>query len=226
MREVRLRAEDVDVDITIPMGDGVAVLTGGYGGYEPVDRQDGIAVTDWSGQAPISQDVPLMLDGGRQKRSVEGQLAQVRRLGRDPDGGPPPVFRAWGPIHLEGKRWVLPSNGIEFSTDEEECKRRNDGELYRQAFTLHLLEYVDPDTIRLRHRRSKSKRGAPARTGGTAYPGSTYTVQKGPSGKGETAVEIAAKLYGDWRECKGLARENDIADPRKPLKVGRVLRLP
>lgn len=216
MREVRLRAEDGSVDITIPMGDGVAIPTGGYGGYKAVDRQDGISVTDWVGQAPITEDVPLMLDGGRQKRSIERELAQVRRLGRDPDGGPPPIFKVSGPIHHEGKRWVLPDNGIEFSTDEEECKLRNDGEHYRQAFTLHLLEYVDPDTIRIRGK----QRGRAGLSGNVAV-GGTYTTKKG-----DTLQSIAARELNDWRLWQELGRKNGLTDPHQRLPAGKVLRYP
>jgi len=218
MREVRLRAEDGSVDITIPMGDGVAVPTGGYGGYKTVDRQDGIAVTDWTGQAPITEDVPLMLDGGRQKRSIERELTQVRRLGRDPDGGPPPIFKVWGPIHHgEGKRWVLPDNGIEFSTDEEECKLRNDSEHYRQAFTLHLLEYVDPDTIHIRGK----QRGRARRLSDNVAVGGTYTTKEG-----DTLQSIAAHELNNWRRAKELGRVNGRTDPHERLPAGLTLRFP
>jgi hypothetical protein len=224
MKEVKILAPSAGIEITEPMGDGVAVITDGLGGWSTVERQDAIAVTDWTGQEPLAQDVPLMLDGGRHRRSVERRLAKIIALGRPQDGGRPPVFQVWGPIHYPGKRWVLPKGGITLSTDEDECRRRNDGELYRQALTLHLLEYVSPEQA------SVHKRGA--RTGlARAVPvigiannvatGSTYRT----TGR-ESLDEIASRLYGDWRVGKDIGARNGRRDTSRPLPPGTELTLP
>jgi nucleoid-associated protein YgaU len=217
MREVRILAPSAGVDVTVPMGEGVATLTGGLGGWQTVERQDDVAVTDWVGQAPLAQDVPLMLDGGRRRRSVERELAALLKLGRPPGQRVPPIFKVFGPVHFSGNEWVLPDGGIELSTDEDECCRRNDGELYRQALTLHLLEYVKPDTIRIR-----GKKNAHGQIADAEVVGGTHTVRS----DARTLAKIAAKVYGDWRRWQDIGRVNGIHDPNKPLQVGRVLKLP
>src|SRR5262245_22666969 len=115
MSEVRIRARDreVAIDIRVPMGNGPATITGGLGGYEVVERHDNVGVTDWSKQQPITQDVPLLLNGYEAGRSVEREWNTIKRLGlRSSADRRPPVFTVEGPIEFPHKRWVLPDNGI------------------------------------------------------------------------------------------------------------------
>src|SRR4029079_19059428 len=107
----------------------------------------------------------------------------------------------WGPIYFEGKSRVLPDNGIEL--DAESVIREDDGTLVRQALTLHMLEYIAPDRVRLRKKRNAPK-GHPENTGGTPFPGRTYTTKAG-----DTLHSIAANLYGDWHEWKAIAKKNN-----------------
>jgi len=224
MKEIHIIAKDPDIDLKIPMGDGPAIITGGLGGWQTIDRQDDIAATDWVGQGPLTQDVPLLLDGYAEGDSVERAMNTVFKLGRDARGNEnvPPVFTIDGPIYFSDSHWVLPDGSIDL--DPASVIRRDDGELLRQAFTLHLLEYVKPDQVKLRGKKKtpKHQRGEPGKTGGTAFPGKSYTVSKG----GQSLHEIAAILYGDPGEWKAIGRANDIADPNRKLPAGKVLKLP
>jgi hypothetical protein len=204
------------------MGDGPAIITGGLGGWQVVPRQDDVGSTDWEGQEPLTQDVPLLLDGFPDDESVEREWNTVKKLGRDAVGDErvPPVFKVWGPIEYggEGKAWILPDNGIQ--PNAQSIIRRDDGELLRIEFTLSLLEYIRPDTIK-RHKKKKSKRGNPAKTGGTAFPGTSYTVRKGDS-----LVSIAKDLYGDWKRWADIGKLNGLHDANRQLPAGMKLRLP
>lgn len=224
MEEAHIRSTDGTINIRVPMGDGPALITGGLGGWQTIDRQDDIAATDWVGQGPLTQDVPLFLDGYGDGESVMPQMQTIFKLARDVTGNEnvPPVFQIDGPIFFPEAHWVLPEGGIDL--DPASTIRNDNGGLLRQAFTLHLLEFVKPDEVRLRGKKKtpKHQRGEPGRTGGTAFPGKSYTVPKG----GQSLHEIAALLYGDASEWKAIGAKNDIADPNRKLPAGKVLKLP
>jgi LysM repeat protein len=227
VKPIRFIATDPQIDIEVPVGNLGAQLVGGLGGYQEIERQDDVSLTDWSGQEALKQDISVLLDGYAKGDSVERELNTILKLGRDPNGERvPPVFKVFGPVYYEGKSWVLPADGIDLSGGEIETIRRSgNGELLRQEVILHLLEFIPPEQIRLRSKK-KSKtpqhqRGEPARTGGTAFPGKSYTVREG-----ETLISIAAKLYGTWEAWKAIGDLNGIADPHRKLPAGKVLKLP
>lgn len=214
MRRCRIIAKDPPIDISIPMGEGPAVPTGGFGGWKAVQRQDDVSVTDWEGQEPLTQDVPLLLNGYESDESVEREWNTVKKLGRDPNGDEhkPPAFKVFGPIDgPEGKSWVLAEGGIEVNPASI-LKRPGSGELLRIEFTLHLLEYIRPGVIRSRRRR---------RIGIGRAQALTYTTHPG-----QTLAGIAATQLGDWKLWKEIGRKNGIADPFRLLPAGRVLKLP
>jgi len=215
MKPVRIVAKDPAIDITIPMGDGPAIPTGGLGGWVPVELQDDVDAVDWEGQRGLGEDVPLLLNGLEQDDPVDREWNTVKKLGRDPNGDErkPPVFRVWGPLDApEGKAWVLPDNGIEVL---EMSKRKGDGALLRVEFVLHLLEYTAPEVIKAR-RRKKGKAGLSQ----NVAVGGTYTTKAGDS-----LISIAARLFNDWKRWKGLGEANGISDPNRKLPAGRVLKV-
>lgn len=222
MKPYRFVAKNPAIDITIPGGDGPAI-PGGFGGWVTVALQDDIEGVDWEGQPPLTEDVPLLLNGLEENRSVQREWNTVKKLGRDPNGDEhrPPVFRVWGPVDApEGKAWVLPANGIEIINNEETVKR-NDGDYLRVEFVLHLLEYTAPEVIKARRRKRKRKPKAHGPNSGTTAPGKTYKAHKG-----DTLEDIAAAIYDDPSRWKEIAAKNNLTDPHKPLPAGRVLRLP
>jgi LysM repeat protein len=213
MKPIRIIAKDPGIDIEIPMGDGPAIPTGGFGSWIAIPRQDDVAVTDWEGQEPLTEAVPLLLDGYAKGDSVQREWNTVKKLGRDPNGDErrPPVFKVYGPIDApEGKSWVLPDGGITPNTAS--IIKSNDGDLLRIEFTLSLLEYVRPDTIR---RRTKARRGIGK---GQAL---TYTTRAG-----DTLESIAARVLGDRKLWKALGKKNGLHDPLRSLPANRTLNLP
>jgi nucleoid-associated protein YgaU len=230
LQEVRIVAKSPRIDIIVPMGDGPAVVTGGLGGWQAVERIDDIAFTTWEGQEPLTQDLPLLLDGnGRTPRSVQAELNTLLQLGRSfnhKERSAPPVFKVWGPMQFgEGKNWVLGDGGIELGTDD--TWRLDDGTLIRQSLVLHLIEFVNPQVIRRKGSKIALGPGKVVPGGGASllFPnevvGGTYTTKVG-----DTLSSIAAKLYDGWEAWEPIARKNDLTDPNRKLPVGTKLILP
>lgn len=212
---LRIVAKDPRIDIWVDMGDGPATITGGLGGWRTVERVDDIALTDWAGQGPLTQDVPVMLDGFAKSEPVEQELKTLFKLGRDVTGNEstPPVFEIAGPIHFPEAHWVLPEGGIEL--DDASTIRADNGLLLRQALTLHLLEFVDPDEVKLRRkRRHKQRMGI---SDNQALTDTTHP--------GDTLAKIAHREKGSWEKWKEIGQRNGINDPNRVLPKGTELRL-
>lgn len=227
MRELRIIAKSRKIDITVPMGDGPATITGGFGGWKPVERLDDIAFSSWEGQEPLTQDVPILLDGwGANPQSIERQLNTLFKLGRDftgPRSAPPP-FKVWGPVYYPKKTWVLGDDGITLGTDD--TIRLEDGTVVRQSLTLHMMEFVNPNQIRQdSHHSIGPGRVVPGGGDSLVFPaevvGGTYTTKEG-----DTLQKIAARLYGEWQQWKAIGRKNGLTDPFAKLPAGMKLILP
>jgi hypothetical protein len=204
-------AREAHLDFWVDMGDGPATLTGGLGGWQTVERIDDVALTDWVGQGPLTQDIPVMLDGYPDE-SVERDLKNILALGRDTEG-PPPVFEIDGPIYFPEAHWVLPDGGI--ALDPGSTIRSDNGTILRQALTLSVLEYVPPDEVRLRGKKRHKDRFGVA-------DNRALTVVTKP---GDNLAKIAAREFGDWRKWTLIGPKNSIADPHRILPAGRVIRL-
>lgn len=202
--QLHLVSADGSLDLKLNMGDGPATPTAGFAGYETVQRIRKKSMTAFVGVEPFAQDVPVMLDGYGENRSIERQLEKLLEFG----GGT--RFNAYGPIHR-------PSNGngdlYIFGDEPEfgETIRASDGTLLRQRLTLKLQEFV-PARI------SGRKRG---KTGvGQAVP-LTFTV----FGDINTLAKIANHEYHDWTRWKEIGKKNGLSDPHRVLPAGRVLKL-
>jgi hypothetical protein len=239
INKLRILSQQANIDLTVHMGDGPATITGGLGGWKEVERLDQTSITTWEGRGAVTQDVPVLLNGfewwshkeGRMipTSSVQPLLQEILKLGLEPF-----VFSIEGAIHFPKKHWVLPDGGIERGTDD--TIREEDGMLVRQSLVLHLMEYVNPKKAIVRNPKiglgeaeevtPANQRGEPGKTGGTAFPGKTYTVGQGKNGNGETLVEVAALLYGRWEAWKALGAKNNVRDANRKLKPGTNLVLP
>lgn len=201
-KQLRLIASNPAVDIEVPMGDGPATPTAGYAGWEEVQRIERRAMTSFNGLPAFQQDVPIMLDGWREDRSIERQLEELEKLGGNV------VFRAIGPIFRSGSRFVF-GDEPEFG----EMIRASDETLLRVRVTLKLMEFVRPDLAGTKPRPKHSvEMGIPLE----------YTVH----GEDDTLAKIALALYHDRSRAIVIGRLNGITDVHKKLKIGRTLRLP
>ncbi len=227
MSEVRIIAKDPPIDISVPLGDGVPTLTGaGLGGWKSVEVIDDEALTVWEGQTNPGQDIPLMLDGwGLHPKSVQQDFDTLLKLSLvRPNSSPPspPPFQVWGPVHFPGRWWVLPENGIELSTDEDEVGFLSNGDLYRQALTLHMVAFNHDVFGRKKKRPPNSGIGDQSKGPAIGPPVPlTHTTTQG-----ETFSSVAADHFnGQWWQWAELAEKNPSL-PRSPfmkLPPNRVL---
>jgi hypothetical protein len=208
--KIRLAAVSKPIDIEVQAGDGAATPTAGLAGYEVVQRHKKKGMTSFVGVEPFQQDVPIFVDGLAEGRSVERIWEQLIALG----GGT--VFRAYGPVELPGRRHV-------FGADPEITEQVKDPEGRRIRFrmVLKLMEFVPADQVGERKRHApRHQRGEPGKTGGTAFPGTSYTTSAD-----ETLIDVAKKLYGNWEMARAIGQKNGIADVHKPLPAGTKLKL-
>lgn len=197
-RRLRLVAAKPNVDITVDMGDGPATPTGGFAGWEEVARVQRRAMTAFEGLPAKTQDVPILIDGYREDRSVERQVEAVLSLGGAV------VFTAVGPIFGSGGRFVF-GDEPEFT----EQIRASDETLLRARIVLKLMGYVPAAAA--------GEKPRPHIALGEAVP-LEYTVRQG-----DTLVKIAYAQYHDRSRWKEIGEKNGIQDPHKKLKPGTVL---
>ncbi|HEU5046072.1 MAG TPA: LysM peptidoglycan-binding domain-containing protein [Nocardioidaceae bacterium] len=194
------------------------------GGWQVVSRPRRVGMTDYQGPDPVTQDVPIVLDGTRTGASQEALISRLYQMMRTKVGPrkEPPVIEVTGvPIPFHGARWVI--NGI---TPGDEIRRERDGHRIQAAMTISLLEYVGGNVIirggstkaaKAKHTSPAKKSAAKSKTTGKT---STWVVKAG-----DTLSGIAAKEYGDASEWHRIATANNIRDPRS-LKIGTKLKIP
>lgn len=195
--------------------DGEATLTQGFGGWETVSRPQRVALTRWTGNDPIGQDVPILLDGYAGGVDVEPKLQELLKRSRVRPGAglPPAVWRLRGPIFYPEKKWIV--SGIQFGEILRTPRGENSAALTRQRATISFLEYIDPDQIRIKKIKRRLK----------------------PKGKknsiladGKSIRQIAVEYYGTGEivvaRALGKAQDPPIRDVKKELGKKRKIRLP
>lgn len=206
-----LRMQGLGFDVSVGLDDDVTKPSGGGAKWDEVDRPEDVALTDYTGDSLVHLDVPVLLDGYRAGVDQTALLSQILTLTRGGSAGRAPDFIATGPIPYSGLRCVMEA------PDWGDTMRFDDGRLARQALTLHLIEFVDPDAIAVTAK--KSDAGA---AGGGKSKTKGVTVKAG----GETLLQVATRVYGNPSLAQEIGRMNGIRDVRKKIKAGTVLRLP
>lgn len=187
-------------EFTVPLGDGPVLPTAGGAVFEETERAERTALTDFQGNELIRLDVPVFYDGWPHE-SVEARVNRLTQLWRGNDSQPPESFVARGPMPYSGLRYTMePPEWLNI------VRRRRDGEMVRVELTLHLVQWVRPDQIRVKHRKPKTR---------------TIVLKTAMS-----CIEIAAHYLHDAAAGPLVARLNKIKDPRKKLKAGTRVILP
>jgi hypothetical protein len=191
--------------LRLPLGQGPAVLGFATDGWETVSRPGARAITRWTGVSPNSLEIPFLLDGYADRRSIQAERDRLLVLARPKGNGPPPVLKLSGPVDHRGLRWVI----VEIAWGAS--IRHPSRGLLRQAGTVRLMQYVRPDRVRVRR-----------------LP--RMTSQWGPvdARKGDTWRKLAARHLSDAARWKEIARlnGNKPATATRELKAGRRVRLP
>lgn len=211
VRAIRLHGRKFDFEV--PLGNGRIIPTGGGAVLGEGTRPQRAPITLYEGEAPITLDVPVLLDGWP-NRSVKDGLDQILGLCFGDDGERPPDFTASGPMPFSGRRFVM--DGLpEFG----EALGSPNGQRHtvRQALTLHLREFEDPDVL-------NSRRVKGRRKGGQVGPGTALGAVDLP--RQMSLVEVAAHYLHDPGRAKEIGDLNGVRDVTKKLDKGRRIKLP
>lgn len=203
----------------VRLADGVSQPQGN-GGWSIVKTPKRKGFIDWVGYDPWVMQVPCLLDGFREDRSVERDILELEWMMRVVTStGTPVVVKLAGPIPLRGLRWVLAN--IEWG----QAYYNNNGDRTRAYFTIEFLQFQEPGVLIANKETSPAAaaqdRAASGTTAAATPPsGRTYTVKRG-----DTLWAIAARELGKGSRYTEIVTTNNIRDPNN-VKVGTVLRLP
>lgn len=206
--------------LTAELGNGVPVLTANSG-WNSIQRQRQVSVTEWAGRDPITLDIPIMFDGLRHNSSVERSVNSLYWLMLHQQGPrrEPAVVMVKGPVPYSTYRWVI--SGIQPGQDADSVVRReSDGRIIRWVGTVTLTQHV-PGDVMVIHKKSPAKthRASTQKHGGTTRV-RYYTVRQGDS-----LGSIAARLLHSSSKWHEIAKLNNIRDPNS-IKVGQRLKIP
>jgi hypothetical protein len=187
--------------------DEAPTITGGYGGWDTVQRPKKASLTVWEGRDPFQLTIPLLLS--RAGQPVSSDIHDIAVLSSGTSKGRPPLVQVFGtimlPVHA-GDDWV-----IQDVSWGESIWRQTDAVIIRQHVTLTLLEFVDDQLL-------------PASTLASRRDGRAiirhYRVKKG-----DTLRSIAARQLGDPRRWSDIAVLNGLRSSGK-LKPNTLLKLP
>jgi len=205
--------------LSFDIDDGEAVLTQGFGGWETVARPQRVAITRYTGNDPIGQSVPILLDAYARSGNVEPRLQGLLRQSQGQSGAAPTVWKLDGPIFYPEKRWIV--SGIEFGETLrvplpfQSAAGIAASALTRQRATISFLEYVRPDQIRVRRvKRTYKPKGK----------------KKQVEAKGQSIKQLTAEYYGTSEirvaRALGKAQKPPIRDVKKKLGKKKKIRLP
>lgn len=140
---VVIQAWSLAITVTAMLGEAGGQITGGYGAWQQANVPRSDPLTQWTGRNLITQDLAIVLDGWSKNRSVEGDITKLEALAtRRPATLTPPVIRLIGGVPRPGLKWVI--NGMDYG---DYLRNGKTGARIRQAFVLHLMEYVEDTTL-------------------------------------------------------------------------------
>ena len=203
---------DLKIQITAILDGAGAVITGGYGGWDMIQRPRRQSVTHWGGRNPFSMDLAIVLDGHQKFDTIETECNNLDRLALPfPNpGGSPAVVELIGEAipHHDIKEWVI--DGLEWGA----TIRDRNGHRTRQHVVVKLLRYVEIDKIQV-------TAAANARNNSGSTGVRTVPVQKG-----DTLQKISARYLGFGHRYKEIQRLNPGIDDPGNLKGRATVKIP
>ena len=180
--------------------------------------------SNWSDQDRMGQKPELHYTGGQRKKlsmelffdtyesrsDVREHTFKVANLlvFNSEAHRPPKVTLSWGPGAPGGTHADFPFTGVLESLKQQFVLFLGDGTPVRAKLIVAFLEFTLPE-----EELEENEPNSPDHT-------KAYVVKAG-----DTVSGIATMFYGDPRQWRPIAIENDIADPRK-LVAGAVLAIP
>lgn len=201
--------------LRVPAILGNARRTGGWGGWEVINRVRQVGFIEWQTVEPAQMEVSIVLDGLLTDTDQEPFVRNLERMAtpqRAAGNQPPPItIRGAVPAHAKVK-WVI--RGLDWS-EEAIVRRSRDGHRIQQGVTLDLIQYVQPE---LAFTRSAAQRAAMRKPKVV-----TITARKG-----DTLALIAKReldAVGRWTDIRDLNPKLS-KDPRREIKAGTKVRVP
>jgi hypothetical protein len=138
---------DSNLSVTVLLDANSPYITGGYGGWEIIDRPKRVGLTRYRGREPFRQDISILFDGAANEDSQEINISDLSRMAEQPGAlQPPPTVRIDGTVLREDLVWVIEnitwdSNNVMWSYAGGTPFR------IRQSAVVHLLQFVDDEVI-------------------------------------------------------------------------------
>jgi hypothetical protein len=215
-------SEDNRIKFNANFGDGPAIVTEGYAGWQVVSRPKDVGITTWQGRNPMAIEIPFMLDYLPLWRSsnldhpgvaCENQVTNLEQLCGIGGHSQPSICCVDGGGMIphdyttySKHRWVIE----QVSWDRQmEIRSQHSGRRLRCGGQLTIRQYMTASEI-LQRIASKDRAVKPR-----------YYVVK----RGDNLEKIASKFYGDANKWKKIADVNHMRDHRS-LTIGKRIRIP
>jgi hypothetical protein len=164
---------DAGTAVKVKLDAASPVLTGGFGGWEVVDRPKRVGMTRFKGVDPFRQDVAILFDGWATDESQESSIARLQQMALQPNVmQEPPTVQIDGMVLRTDLTWII--EGIDWDDQNVVWERQGtDFVRVRQAAVVHLLQFVDDDIV--------ITAPSPAVKGKGTKPGAIVPVPQGMS---------------------------------------------
>jgi hypothetical protein len=194
--------------LLVRLGPEAWIPTGGWGGYEVVDRPQNVGMTVPKGVEPWQYTGSIMFDGLKHLQSQEDDIQALLLCTHGDDDTAPGIISISGLPDLPADDWVV--EALDFDADSIIRHNRSMDRL-RAKVTLTIREYVHPDYLRTANNAFKRPKGD-----------TTIITSK----TGDTPHKIAIRQGCDWKDIKRLNPMRKITKANQILKKGLRIRVP
>jgi len=210
------------LDFICHLGATSSYLSGGYGGWQTVQRWRRVALTQFQGAEPVRMALPIIFDGFRSGEGQEDKISKLERMARPPaPGKEPPTIQINGAvIRPDIKKWVIES--LDYSQQQHVIWTVHNGVpvRLRQDVIVNLLQYIDDDRVALQT--VGTGFGAGGNPGGARpAPKHKWHVVK----TGETIWQISKEEYGNAKWYRDILKANHLRSPSS-IRKGMRLKMP
>jgi hypothetical protein len=203
-----LSCPNPQLQILVLLGPDPFVPTGGFGGWDIVDRSRQVAMTIPKGIEPYQYTGSIMFDGLKHRQSQQDDINRLMRCAHGDDASDPGIVSISGLPDLPADDWII--ENLDFDADSQ-IRHNKSMELIRQKVTLTIREYIHPDYIK----------SAPSALKRPKTDTTIITTKEG-----DTSHKIAVRQNCEWTDIKRLNPTRKIHKANQKLPKGWRLRVP